>query len=257
MDDPETQVIALYMEGLEEPRKLLEAAGHNPGKKPIIAYKGGRCRIADRVSASHTGSMAGESDIYRDVLKQAGILCVESVETLMDLARALSASPLPEGNRVAVLSAQAGPGMIACDMCEMEGLELTTFSRQTRERINEQLPPIVYRDNPVDMGPVFSDSAAVAKIIKTVLKDENVDGIILIILYASANRETIEGIRDLLLEWKQRKPVITNLMAPSGLWDKGIMELERAKALVNFPDPERAARTLSCLWQYNRINKKK
>jgi acyl-CoA synthetase (NDP forming) len=257
MEDPDTRVIVLYLEGLDDPRKLMKISTENLGTKPLIAYKSGSAKTADKISLSHTGSIAGKNEIYKGALRQAGILALDTMEALLDLARALCISPLPKGKRVGILSAQAGPGMVACDVCEREGLKMARFSDQTHHVIRDILPPIVHRSNPVDMGPVFSDPASSAAIIGAVLKDENVDGIVLITLFASANRDVLEGIWDLLLKWKQQKPVIASLISPPGIWDEQIDFLEKAEALVNFPTPERAARVMAHLWQYKRLSSAK
>jgi acyl-CoA synthetase (NDP forming) len=257
MEDPDTRVIVLYLEGLDDPRGLMRISRENLGKKPLIAFKSGSAKMADRISRSHTGSMAGKNEIYEGALRQSGILVLHTMEALLDLARALCSCPLPRGNRVGILSAQAGPGMVACDVCEREGLEMVRFTDQTHRVINDILPPIVHRSNPVDMGPVFSDPASTAAIIGAVLKDVNVDGIILITLFASANRDVLEGLGDHLLEWKQKKPVISSLISPPGIWDEQIDFLEKAEVLTNFPTPERAARVMAHLWQYKRLSSAK
>ncbi len=254
MEDPDTRVIVLYLEGLDEPRGLMKISRENQGRKPLIAYKSGSAKMADRISLSHTGSMAGKNEIYEGALKQSGILVLHTMEALLDLARALCSCPLPKGKRVGILSAQAGPGMVACDVCEREGLEMARFSDQAQRVINEILPPIVHRSNPVDMGPVFSDPSAMAAIIGAVLKDENVDAIVLITLFASANRGVLGGLGDLLLEWKQQKPVIASLISPPGIWDEQVGFLEEAEALANFPTPESAARVMAHLWQYQKLS---
>jgi acyl-CoA synthetase (NDP forming) len=254
MEDPDTRVIVLYLEGLDHPRSLMRISRENPQKKPLIAYKGGSAKMADRISLSHTGSMAGKNDIYEGALRQSGILVVHTMEALLDLARALCSCPLPRGNRVGILSAQAGPGMVACDVCEREGLEMAHFSDQTHRVINEILPPIVHRSNPVDMGPVFSDPTSTETIIGAVLEDENVDGILLITLFASANRDVLGGLGELLVQWKHQKPVIASLISPPGIWDEGIDFLEQAEVLTNFPTPERAARVMANLWQYKELS---
>jgi acetyl-CoA synthetase (ADP-forming) len=254
MEDPDTRVIVLYLEGLDNPRSLMRISRKNPREKPLIAYKGGSAKMADRISLSHTGSMAGKNEIYEGALRQSGILVVHTMEALLDLAQALCSCPLPRGNRVGILSAQAGPGMVACDVCEREGLEMARFSDQTRRLINEILPPIVHRSNPVDMGPVFSDPASTEAIIGAVLKDENVDGIVLITLFASANRDVLGGLGELLLGWKHQKPVIASLISPPGIWDEHIDYLEGVEVLANFPTPERAARAMAHLWQYKTLS---
>jgi acyl-CoA synthetase (NDP forming) len=257
MEDPDTHVIVLYLEGLDEPRELMKISTENLGTKPLIAYKSGSAKTADRISLSHTGSIAGKNEIYEGALRQAGILALDTMEALLDLARALCICPLPEGKRVGILSAQAGPGMVASDVCEREGLEMACFSDQTHRVINEILPPIVLRSNPVDMGPVFSDPSAISGILGAVLKDENVDGIILITLFASANRDVLEGIGDLLLKWRQQKPIIASLISPPGIWDGQVDFLEKAGALANLPTPERAARVMAHLWELRNLSSTK
>jgi len=119
--DPQTKVIAMYMEGIDHPKRLMEVAQRGNREKPILAYKVGRSSTSDKASQFHTGSLAGKHEIYEGAFKQAGILTVGSSEELLDVGKALTMCPLPAGNKVAVLSGQAGPGMAACDVCEMEG----------------------------------------------------------------------------------------------------------------------------------------
>jgi len=253
VDDPDTQVIILYLEGLDEPRRLIQVAAQNRNRKPIVAYKTGNAEVGDRASLSHTGSMAGKHEIYEGALKQSGILCIDNTEILLDTARAMSMCPLPRGGRVAILSGQAGPGMAASDVCEAEGLNIATFRPRTQEVINELLPPLALRTNPVDMGPAWYNASAIAGIVKAVMDDENVDAILLLMMFASANREAVAGISDLLLEWKQRKPIIACLISPPGIWDEQVVALEKGSALVNVPTPERAARVMANLWQSRKL----
>jgi acyl-CoA synthetase (NDP forming) len=149
--DSQTKVIAMYMEGIDQPKRLMEVTRRGNRQKPILAYKVGRSSTSDKASQFHTGSLAGKHEIYEGAFKQAGILTVESSEELLDVGKALTLCPLPEGNKVAVLSGQAGPGMAACDVCEMEGLLIPPFSMETRKRVEALLPPlaITFRADPV------------------------------------------------------------------------------------------------------------
>lgn len=253
MKDPDTRVIVLYIEGLDKPGELMRVSRRNWGKKPIIAYKTGAAEMGDSASLSHTGSMAGKQEIYEGALKQAGVFCLDSAEGLLDLARTLTIYPRLQGRRVAILSGQAGPSMAACDVCEMGGLEIATFTPHTQRVINEYLPPLALRTNPVDMGPAWYNPSAISGIVRAVMDDENVDGVLLLMMYASANRKVVSGISDLLLESKNRKPLVACLNAPPGIWDEQVDRLENAKALINFPTPERAARVMAHLWKYKRM----
>ncbi len=250
--DSQTSVIAMYIEGIDQPKRLMEVAQKNNRGKPMLAYKVGRSFTSDRASQFHTGSLAGKHAIYEGALKQAGILMVESSEDLLDAAKALALCPLPRGNRVAVLSGQAGPGMAACDICETEGLSIHPFSTETQKRVEELLPPVAIRTNPVDMGPAWYDSEAIKGIVHTVLQDENIDAIILCIMFASANRSAVGMLADLLLEKRRNKPILCCFSAPAGIWDDEMNRLEES-GIPNYPTPERAAKTLVNLFRFKKL----
>ncbi len=255
MSDPDTRVIALYLEGLDEPRRLMAAMKQACLAKPVVAYKTGSSRTGDKASLSHTGSLAGRREIYEGGLKQSGILYVDSAEGLLDAARALALCPLPKGRKVAILSGQAGPGMAASDVCEAKGMEIATFHPGTQRVINDLLPPLALRSNPVDMGPAWYNAPAIEGIIRAVMEDRDVDAILILMMFASANRAAVSGISELLLQWKQQKPVAACLIAPPGIWDEEVRHLEEGGALINAPTPERAAKTLALLWDYEKMKK--
>ncbi len=249
--DSQTKVIALYLEGIDHPKSLMEAAWRGNREKPILAYKVGRSSGSDKASQFHTGSLAGNHEIYEGAFKQAGILRVESTEELLDAAKAFALCPLPEGNRVAVLSGQAGPGMAACDVCELGGLRIPAFSAKTRKRVEELLPPLAIRTNPVDMGPAWYDSDAIKGIVRTVLEDNKIDAIILCMMFASANRSAARVLTDLLLERRTNKPILCCFSSPAGIWEDEIKQLE-GSGIPNYPTPERAAKALSGLYRYKK-----
>jgi acyl-CoA synthetase (NDP forming) len=249
--DSQTKVIAMYMEGIDHPKKLMEVVKIGNGRKPILVYKVGRSSTSDKASQFHTGSLAGKHEIYEGAFKQAGVLTVGRSEELLDTAKALTLCPLPRGNRVAVLSGQAGPGMAACDVCETEGLMIPPFSKETQKRVEELLPPLAIRTNPVDMGPAWYDSEAIKGIVQTVLEDKNIDAIILCIMFASANRPAVGILTDLLLERKINKPILCCFSSPAGIWDDEIKQLEES-GIPNYPTPERAAQTLVNLYRFKK-----
>jgi len=248
-EDEKTSVLMLYVEGVDKPRKMMSVLRRVAARKRIVAYKTGRSQKGDRASLSHTGSMAGDHAVYAGAFRQAGVVTVESAEELLDTAKAMEKCPLPRGPRVAVLSAQAGPGIAATDVCGEGGLELAVFDRKTQARINDSLPPLALRTNPVDMGPAWYDSEALSRLIRAVMEDPNVDAVLLLTLFASANVEIVGGMRDVLMDWNQKKPVVGSFLAPEGIWDAQIRDLEGKGAIANYPSPERAARALVNLWK--------
>ncbi len=252
-EDPETSVIAMYIEGIDNPRRLVEVSKRSDRKKPIIAYKVGASKTSDRASQFHTGSLAGKYEIYEGAFKQGRILAVRSSEELLDTAKALAMCPLPEGKRVAVLSGQAGPGMAVCDVCEMEGLSIKPFSKEIQKKVEELLPPLAIRTNPVDMGPAWYDSEAIKGIVETVMEDKNIDSIIVCIMFASANRPAVEILADLLCKKNIKKPILCCFSAPQGIWEEEIKRLEKS-GIPNYPTPERAGRALGNLVRYKEIS---
>lgn len=253
MEDPDTRAVALYIEGIDVPGNLLAAVGRHGGKTPVVAFKSGSGTVGDAAARSHTGSLAGRHEIYTHAFKQAGILAVDSTQALLDTSKALASCPIPSGPGVAVLSGQAGPSMAACDVCEQRGLEIVRFSIGTQNRINELLPPLALRTNPVDMGPAWYDSDAIRGIVQAVMDDEKVHSILFLMMFASANVEALKGISGLLKQWDRKKPVVSCILSPPGIWDDQIEALETHGALVNYATPERAANAMANLWGYARL----
>ncbi|MGB5933112.1 MAG: hypothetical protein WBH57_08605, partial [Anaerolineae bacterium] len=237
---------------IDDLQRLMEVAQQARQRKPIIVYKVGRSAVSDKASRLHTGSLAGQYEIYQEAFKRVGILAVDGSEELLDTAKILASCPLPRGNKVAVLSGQAGPAMVACDVCEEKGLSLAIFSEETRRTIQRSLPPMAIRTNPVDMGPAWYSSESIREVVNSVLGDENVHGIVLCIAYASANSGAVESLGDLLKSWARQKPIVCCFSAPRRIWDQEIRSLEERGA-PNYPTPERAARALGNLWRYQEL----
>ena len=127
-DDPTTELILLYIESFGNPARFVRLAREITRKKPIFVVKSGRTGAGARAAASHTGALA-QTDLATDaILKQAGVVRAQTVEELFDLAMAFANQPLPEGNRVAIVTNAGGPGIIITDASESHGLNVTTFS---------------------------------------------------------------------------------------------------------------------------------
>ncbi len=251
-DDEDTRVIALYIEGLDDPRNMLDMAKSLRGRKNIIAMKAGKSEKGDSASRFHTGSLAGDYQIWKGALRQAGILEVTSVEELIDTAKVLDACPPIKGPRIAVLSGQAGPGMIAADAVEKAGLKLARFSAKTQETINRLLPPIAIRTNPVDMGPTWYNAKNILDILKAVLEDEGTDGVIFIAMFASANVHLAKAMAEYMKEIDPfKKPVVAIFTAPPGIWNDEILEMDGKKGVSIIPTPERAGVVMGNLWRAN------
>jgi acyl-CoA synthetase (NDP forming) len=249
VDDPDTRVIMIYVEGTDNAPQLFEVASRVTRKKPVVAFKAGRFSLGDKAACSHTGSMAGKHEVYTAAFRQAGIVMADSSTELLDLARALSLCPLPKGNRVAVLSGQAGPGIIMSDICEQNGLLLSDFSPETTQWIQQLLPPLAMRSNPVDMGPAWYDSETIKKVVEVVLADGNTDGVLLYAAYASANRPLLKELTNVLKSRAHGKPVVSCFPSPPGVWAEEKREFVES-GVAFYPTPERTARAMCGLIRY-------
>nr|HID58061.1 hypothetical protein [Desulfobacterales bacterium] len=149
-EDEETDLILLFIEGIEEGRQFFERARMASKKKPILAYNAGFSRTAANAALSHTGSAASSKEIYRAAFLQSGMLLVDSIEELVDTAKALSVIPSLEGG-VVILTHSAGPSIVIADLCEEAGVSLPTFTPETQEKLLEFLPQYSKPTNPLDM----------------------------------------------------------------------------------------------------------
>ena len=180
-DDPRTSVILLYLESFGNPKKFSEIARRVGRTKPIVAVKAGRSTAGSRAAASHTGALATSDAVVDALFRQAGIIRTERLEELFDVAALLSHQPVPTGNRVAILTNAGGPGILAADACEANGLELTSLSESTRARLRTFLPAAASVGNPVDML-ASAPAAHFGRALATILEDDQVDSVIVIFI---------------------------------------------------------------------------
>jgi acetyltransferase len=176
-DDPKTQIILLYLESFGDAESFTKIAREISKTKPIIAVKAGKTTAGARATISHTGALAGH-DIGVDALfDQCGVIRVQSMEELFDVAEAFDRLPVPKGNRVAILTNAGGPGILATDAAASSGLNVVGLDPKTVENLRSFLPPAAATGNPVDM--IASATADdYARSLDALFTDPNVDGVI-------------------------------------------------------------------------------
>jgi len=192
--DPETKVIAAYIEGLRDGRRFYELAKKITPHKPIVVLKVGGTEESARAVKSHTGALAGADNVYTAAFKQSGVIRVEDDDELIDVVYALMNSPLPRNNRAGILSIGGGPGALAAEACEKEGLAIGTLQPETITKLDGLLSTRWPRRNPVDMaGPAASEMSVVMNLLSALIEDTNLDFILLIV--------PIIFDKDLLVKW--------------------------------------------------------
>ena len=174
--DPSTNVIGLYVEGLGDGRKFMNSAKNviKQYQKPIVVFKNGRSTKGAKQAASHTGSLGGSFAVISGAFEQTGIISVDSYEELTSALKALTWQPVPKGNKIAMVTNGAGPIIAAIDNFERLNLELAQLSDQTMKSFKEHYPATYVIGNPCDVtGSASADDYRFA--IQAFLDDPNVD----------------------------------------------------------------------------------
>jgi len=248
-DDPDTDVILMYLEDITNGREFLETARQITWdvRKPMLAIKSGRSAEGARAAASHTGSLAGSDNAYDAIFHQSGILRVEGVDELFNCALAFAKQPIPKGNRIAIVTNAGGPGIMATDAAIRHKLKIATLSEETKQKLRQELPPTASIQNPVDViGDATHERYEAA--IRHVLMDENVDGAI-VILSPQAMTDILETAEIVPRVTKDiDKPVLCSFM---GIVDvsQGIQYLQK-HGIPNYAFPEAAVRSMASMAFY-------
>ena len=243
-EDEHTRAIVLYMEGVSDGRRFVETARDVVRRKPVIALKVGRFEAGQKAAASHTGALAGFETAFDAAFRKAGILRADTAEQMFDWARALETCPLPRGHRMGVLTNAGGPGVIAADALETNGLSLAQLSSVTTSRLATALPPAASSHNPVDMLASASPELY-ALCLRILLEDEGVDGAMVILPPPPMFKaEAVAGALIPVIQ-DSAKPVVIALLG-STLIEQAAEVFHQADIPI-YPFPERAASALSAL----------
>lgn len=242
--DEHTRVIVLYMEGVANGSRFVDAAREATRRKPVIALKVGRFASGQKAAASHTGALAASDTAFDAAFAKAGIFRADSAEQMFDWARALEVCPLPRGRNVAVLTNAGGPGVIAADALEVNGLRLAKLSDAAEKTLAAALPPAAGIHNPVDMLASASPQNY-ADCLKLLLDDSQVDSVMVILppppMFAT------ESVADAIIPIIQssEKPVVVALLG-SELTATAFERFNLAR-VATYTFPERAASALGIL----------
>lgn len=183
-NDPGTRAILMYVEGMRQGREFLQEAYKTTLTKPIILLKSGRSATGMKSAGSHTGALAGMSEVARSAFTRAGIIMIENPDELFPVAETLSSLPPIKNNRVAILADGGGHATIAADILTDFGVEIPPLSDKTQEKLKKILPPAASVRNPVDVaGGTDSDPTVFADCANTILKDPNIGGLLIVGLF--------------------------------------------------------------------------
>jgi acetate---CoA ligase (ADP-forming) len=247
-EDPNTAVLALYLESLGNPRKFARIARRVGRSKPIIAVKSGRSAAGARATSSHTGALIGASDVTVDALfHQAGVVRTDTLGEFFDVASLLANQPLPAGRRVAILTNGGGPGILAVDACDADGLQVQPLPPEVQEQLATFLPPEAALSNPVDT--IDASPESFRRAIGVLAAWDGIDAIIVLFVppLGTRSEDVAAAIHDAVLELPRPIPVLTVFMAG----EDGARALRRGGVRVPaYGFPEEAARALAHAVRY-------
>ena len=196
--DPGTGIVCLLAESVTDGAELAAAIRTASPTMPVIVTKTGRSEAGARAALSHTGALGTDDAIFRAAMRQAGAITVRSGLEMLDVARVLTAQPLPQGARAAIITNSGGVGVELADMLQDEGVDVPELSPGLRDHIAERLPPIGGARNPVDMTPIWSRFAELYPwLTETLARSGEIDLVIPILLQRAAMDDaTLTGLRD-------------------------------------------------------------
>ena len=245
----ETQSIILYIESITEAREFMSAARAFARTKPIVAYKAGRFQESAQAAASHTGAMAGIDAVYEAAFQRAGIVRVFEVDDMFDCAELLARQQPPKGDRLAIVTNAGGPGVMTTDtLISMDG-HLANISQETIDILNGFLPPFWSHGNPVD---VLGDAPPerYAKAVEAVLKDPNVDAVLVILTPQAMTDSTGTARAVAQVATGSRKPVLAAWMGGHTVAEG--LQIFNEAGIPSYNTPEKAVRAFMHLVHYAR-----
>ncbi len=243
--DPDTETIVTYVEGMEDGRRFYEAAREISKRKPIILWKGGLTDSGARAAISHTGALAGSGRIWQGALRQSGVVSVNAFEEALDALYAFHLQPLPKGKRIGIISGPGGTAVGTTDTCLKLGLEVPQFSSITAERLRKAMPPVGGSiNNPIDLSLASMVAPAICKdALVIAAQDENID--ILLVISVVGGELLCDMMRQALKEIKGQKPVAVTVMAGTSQSVTNDVRLLLQNGIPAYPDASRAARALA------------
>lgn len=252
-EDEHAKVIAMYVEGIQDGPRFMEVARRVARKKPIVFLKAGKNDAGAQAVSSHTGSLAGSYAAYQAALEQAGVIEVETISQLFNVAWALGTQPLPFGKRVAITTNAGGAAALAADSLAFNGFELAKIAPETQAKLRTKLNPSAQVSNPVDMLGSVSPEDYIWSL-GNLDADEGVD-VLLPILVPQSLVDTL-GVAKAWVEVGKNtnKTLLTCLMG-----ERSTLESEQYLNMAGVPVyayPDEAGRVLKGMEQYKQILKR-
>ncbi|MEM6254284.1 MAG: bifunctional acetate--CoA ligase family protein/GNAT family N-acetyltransferase [Cyanobacteria bacterium P01_D01_bin.156] len=248
-DDPATHSIVIYMETIGNARSFLSAAREVALSKPIIVIKSGRTQVAAQAAASHTGAMAGSDEVLDAAFRRCGVLRVNTIDELFNLAEVLGKQPRPRGKRLTILTNAGGPGVLATDALVRSGGELAALSPETISQLNTLLPPHWSHQNPID---ILGDATPerYGAVLDVLTEEKNSDGLLVVLTPQAMTdpTKTAEQLQSRVHQWK-KMPLLASWMGTDAVRE-GEARLNES-SIFTLPYPDAAAQVFTLMARYS------
>src|SRR6476659_1455009 len=250
-DDPYTKVIVMYLEDIHDGRRFMNVAKRITLKKrkPIVVLKAGRTPEGAKAAMSHTGALMGSDEVYESVFKQSGVIRVDTMQELFELATAFSKQPIPADNKgVAIVSNAGGPAIISTDACSKYQIPMADISN-SKDVISKIIPPHGSSKNPVDIVG-DADFNRFENVLKEILSNSNV-GSVVTMCTPSATLDYNELAKTIIRTSKNTgKTMLAALMGlAEGLENKQILS---EGGIPHFMYAEPSIRTLESMYRFSK-----
>jgi acyl-CoA synthetase (NDP forming) len=179
-DNPDVKVITVYLESFGNPKRFMEITREITKTKPVIVIKSARTAAGMKAASSHTGALAGADTVVTAFIEQGGVIRVNTVDEMFDLAKAFDRASIPNGNRLGILTNAGGPAILAVDEAEQSGLKIPEISDLTKNKLMEFAPKEASFHNPVDILPA-ANAEMYGTATRLMLEDENIDSLMIIL----------------------------------------------------------------------------
>ena len=248
-DDWHTSSILIYMESVGAARSFFSAAREVALTKPIIVLKVGRTALGAKAVMSHTGTPAGNDDVFDAAFRRAGVLRVNTLDELFGMAEVLGKKPRPHGSRLAIVTNGGGPGALAADALIEDNGSLADLSDATVQTLDNLLRPFWSRSNPVDLvGDAKADQFAVA--VEALIKDPNNDAILIILTPQAPTEPMATAQRLRVLASTHQKPIFACWMGGDAVAEA--QSLLNACGVPTFTQPDAAAKAFCLMARYSK-----
>jgi len=184
VDDPDTKMLISYIEGIKNGKQFIRLADRALELgKPLVVLKAGRSDIGQKAASSHTASLTGSDAVCDAFFKQKGIIRVNDIENMIDIAALMQRIPaLPEGNSIGLITTSGGGGILMADEASDLGLDVPALDEETTKRIEEVIPPYGSALNPVDVtAQVINEADDFMKVLHAMKDNADIDALVIVV----------------------------------------------------------------------------